>query len=400
MLGKPQYVSVSTLAILSALLLIAVRSAPAQTETVLYNFCAHGEPCLSGDDARSSLASDGQGNFFGTTILGGDNYPEACGLGCGVVFELSPDGQGGWNETVLYNFCSVSSPVFCADGYEPLGPVIEVSGNLYGTTSLGGLNQDGVVFELSPGDGGWRETILYNFGGTSGGPRSGLIMDKAGNLYGTAPGGEGSVFELSPDGNGGWTEQVIYSAPMDTAGLVMDSSGNIYGVDFKQHVFELTPNGKGGWNATNILTFNGANPQSTPVLDSAGNLYGTTDVGGSTGRGTLWELSPGKKGWKEKVLHTFTGTKNGFDPVGGLVLDSAGNIYGTTMGGGKDENGIVFELAAPVGKGARTEKVLWNFNITDGALPNSSLVLDSAGNLYGTASGGSTGGGVVFEVTP
>jgi len=404
MLGKFQYMSLSafTLAVLSVFLLIAVRSAQAQTETVLYNFCAQGEPCRSGEDPESSLTPDGAGNFYGTTILGGANYPQACGLGCGVVFELSPDGQGGWSETVLYNFCSVNSPVFCADGYEPVGPVIEVSGNLYGTTTMGGMNQEGVIFELSPSGGIWTETVLFNFSGTVGGPVSGLIMDKTGNLYGATPGAEGAVYELSSNGSGGWTEQVIYSVAMSRAGLVMDASGNIYSVDKTQHVFELSPNGNGGWNASNILTFagpNGYNPQSVPVLDSIGNLYGTTTGGGPVGGGTVWELSSSKKGWKEKVLHSFTATKKGLVPVGGIVLDSAGNIYGTTQEGGK-ANGIVFELSPPVSKGAYQEKILCTFNIKNGARPESSLVLDSAGNLYGTAAGGSRSGGVVFEVTP
>ncbi len=150
-----------------------------------------------------------------------------------------------------------------------------------------------------------------------------------------------------------------------------------------------------------------------PVLDQAGNLYGTTENGGAYGEkdfgyGTVWKLSPGKKGWTEKVLYSFKGGPNdGLAPVAGIVFDAAGNIYGTTYLGGTANNGTVFELVAPAGAGKYEEKVLWSFNGTDGSEPFSSLTLDSAGNLYGTTliggstdEGGSTGNGVVFEVTP
>jgi len=399
-----------TLAILFALLPITASPAHAQTEAVLYDFCAKASPCTSGAGPESSPASDGSGNFYGTTTEGGSNHPEACPFGCGVVYELSPNGQGAWNETVLYNFCSVNSPIFCADGYQPIGPVIYIAGNLYGTASFGGLNLGGVVFELSPSGAGWTETVLYSFcsqmncaDGSY--PTSGLIVDQAGNFYGTA----GPVYELSPNGNGAWTEQVIYSVQASgSVGLVTDTSGNLYGADYSQHIFELSPNGNGGWGATDIFTFTGAkgiNPTGALVLDSAGNVYGTTEYGGNSGNGTVWELSLSKKGWKEKVLHTFGGG-NGFHPVGGVVLDAAGNLYGTTVGGGRGDGGtglgVVYELVAPVGKGADKEKVLWNFNGPDGAYPASSLFQDNAGNLYGTASGGTqpAGLGVVFEVTP
>ncbi|MGD0213448.1 MAG: choice-of-anchor tandem repeat GloVer-containing protein [Terriglobales bacterium] len=153
----------------------------------------------------------------------------------------------------------------------------------------------------------------------------------------------------------------------------------------------------------NLFTFgSGSNLRGPLVLDSAGNLYGTTDNGGPLASGTVWKLSLGKKGWEEKVLHTFDGPgKDGFVPLAGVVLDAAGNVYRTTVDGGTGY-GIVFELVAPLGKGAYKEKVLWAFNATDGADPSSSLFLDSAGDLYGTASGGQPpyGGGVVFEVTP
>jgi len=384
-----------TLAVLSALLLIATRPAQAQTETVLYNFA--GNP--DGAYPFSHLTSDGAGNFYGTTQYGGTGQAGG-GLGYGTVFELSPNGNGGWNETVLYSFTGKAD-----GGYPAYSPVIfDRVGNLYGTTSQGGGDGYGAVFELSPVGGSWAESVLYSFDYYTDDPATGVIMDVAGNLYGTNAAG---VFELSPSG-GGWTMQMIYNVATFTAGLTMDAAGNIYGTTLLT-VFELSPNGNGGWNPTVIHTFTGAPKdgawaEGTPVLDKAGNLYGTTYYGGAKNLGTVYKLSPGKKGkWTEKILHSFKGgTKDGSGPAAaGIVFDTAGNIYGTTALAGKSGDGTVFELVAPVGKGSYKEKVLWSFNKTDGYQPADSLILDSAGNLYGTTyEGGSNGVGVVFEVTP
>ena len=377
-----------TLVALSALLFIAARPAQAQTETVLWNF-------NGGDGAvpQSGLTSH-EGNFYGTTYFGGI-------FGNGAVFELSPNGSGGWNETVLYSFTGG------ADGqYPDLSYVIfDGLGNLYTTASYGGTHGDGVAFELSPVGTSWTETVLYNFaGGTDGAtPLGGLIVDPVGNLYGTTYGNGGTVFELSPS-VGGWTEQVIYSLD-DVAGLTMDAAGNIFGASVST-VFDLSPNGKGGWTPTVLHTFtgspkDGSNAYGTPVLDKAGNVYGTTFYGGAKNNGTVYKLSLGKKGkWTEKILYSCKGgKKDGANPYAGIVLDAAGNIYGTTLAGGGSNDGTVYELVAPVGKGSYKEKVLWSFNGTDGAYPYDSLILDSAANLYGTTSrGGSSNAGVVFEL--
>ncbi len=231
-------------------------------------------------------------------------------------------------------------------------------------------------------------------------------MDSAGNLYGRtyeAGGGSGTIFELSKSG-GGWTKQVIYNDAPGYAGLTMDTAGNIFGVP-TDVVFELSPNGHGGWNPTVIHTFSGGSTdglvaEGTPVLDHAGNLYGTTLGGGSKNNGTVYELSRGTNGWSEKILHSFQGGSNdGSEPFAGIVFDAAGNIYGTTEVGGNPLAGTVYELVAPVGTGGYKEKVLWKFDTTDGYEPVDSLILDSAGNLYGTTpEGGSNGYGVVFKV--
>jgi uncharacterized repeat protein (TIGR03803 family) len=370
----------------------AVRLAQAQTETVLYNFKGGSD----GFTPQSRLTSDGAGNLYGTNSFGG--------LGFGTVFELSPNGSGGWNETVLYSFTGG------ADGANPYMSYVlfDSAGNLYGTTYEAGSYGYGVVFELSLTGTSWTEAVLYSFAGGAddANPLNGLIMDSAGNLYGRtyeAGGGSGTIFELSKSG-GGWTKQVIYNDAPGYAGLTMDTAGNIFGVT-TDVVFELSPNGHGGWNPTVIHTFSGGSTdglvaEGTPVLDHAGNLYGTTLGGGSKNNGTVYELSRGTNGWSEKILHSFQGGSNdGSEPFAGIVFDAAGNIYGTTEVGGNPLAGTVYELVAPVGTGGYKEKVLWKFDTTDGYEPVDSLILDSAGNLYGTTpEGGSNGYGVVFKV--
>jgi uncharacterized repeat protein (TIGR03803 family) len=292
-------------------------------------------------------------------------------------------------------------------------------GNLYGTTANGGANGAGVVFELSPVGAGWTETVLYSFCSQSGctdgaNPINGLIMDPAGNLYGTTSAGCGYgcgiVFELSPS-DGGWTEQVIYAKGevegLSDGGLAMDAAGNIfcYAVAW---VIVLSPNGNGGWAPTALHLFcnsEGCYLEGNPVIGKDGSLYVTTASSHvqSLSGGVIYKMSPGKKKlWTAKNLHTFRDNgKDGYYPYAGIVFDAAGNIYGTTTAGGKSGDGTVFELVALVGKGGYKEKILWNFNGTDGSQPYDSLILDSAGNLYGTTVvGGDYGSGVVFEVTP
>ncbi len=288
-------------------------------------------------------------------------------------------------------------------------------GNLYGTAYAGGANGYGVVFEVSPSETGWTETVLYSFANTPDGanPVNGVIMDPAGNLYGkTLYGGtgDGVVFELTPSGSG-WTEHVIYTATSEAsnAGLALDASGNIYGTTGAT-VFELSPNGNGGWNSTVIHSFTGGakdgiGAQGTPVLDQAGNLYGTTTGGGPRNYGTLYKLSPGKRGqWTEEIVHFFSpGRHMGVVPFAGVVLDASGNIYGTAAFDGPFSffEGTVYEQVA--GNKNRGFERLWTLHAPWPGYPYpfGALTLDSAGNLYGTTSeGGSTGNGDVFEVNP
>jgi len=401
-----------TLAVFSALLLIAARSALAQTETVLYRFHKDG---LDGKEPQSRLTSDGKGNLYGTTTYGG-------AFGYGTVFELSPNGGYGhrlWKETVLYSF--TGGP----DGWWPFySPVVFDSvGNLYGTTQAGGAFGVGTVFELSPVGTSWTETVVHSFsGGTdSADPENGLIIDSAGNLYGTTFFGGadffgGTVFELSPSG-GGWTWQVIYSVDHADhggimAGLTMDAAGNIFGVG-NMSVFELSPDGNGGWNPSVIYTFkvfrypgNYQFPEFTPALDNAGNLYVpiafATNGGNKDCCGVIYKLSPGVNGtWTANIIYYFKGFNGGGDGSGltaGVVVDGAGNIYGTTLGGGAYREGTVFELV-PRAVGYK-EKILYSFHGEYGSSPYGSLILDSAGNLYGTTALGGNGTGAVFKLTP
>jgi uncharacterized repeat protein (TIGR03803 family) len=302
--------------------------------------------------------------------------------------------------------------------------IFDKAGNLYGTTYLGGAYGDGTVFELRPTESGWNETVLHDFGQGQDGlfPVSGLVMNGSGHLYGTTwSGGEsdsGTVFELSLS-KGKWSEKIIYSSsscgsPYGIyAGLAVDGHRNIFGVSAGcNNAFELQPNGKGGWNSTVLHTFaltkrDGNYPYGTPVLDDKGNLYGTTEMGGSHAIGTVWKLTQGKNKWTEKILYSFKGgTEDGAYAQAGVVLDALGNIYGASKA--QEGFGDVYELA--VDDSTYKESIVWTFNGSDGNDPIGGLLLRD-GTLYGTTFwGGSgfygecgydiTGCGVVFELTP
>jgi uncharacterized repeat protein (TIGR03803 family) len=393
------------------------------------NICAASEKTLhafgaglDGAAPNASLVWDADGNLYGTTSNGGSHNR-------GTVFELSPDGSGGWTEKVLHNFGSG------LDGATPVSSLVwDADGNLYGTTVAGGTHCPsagcGTVFELTPnGNGGWTEKVLHNFGSDNdgGGPDAGLVWDNAGNLYGTTQyggtycpsGGCGTVFEMTPNGSGEWTEKVLhyFGNGMDgqypRAGLVFDAAGNLYGTTTKGGVysvgtvFEMTPNGDGGWTEKVLHNFgsgmDGQRPLAGLIFDAAGNLYGATSEGGSHDfSGTVFEMTPdGSGGWREKILHNFGSGKDGAGPESDLIFDGNGNLYGITVGGGSVSLGTAFEMT-PNGSGGWTEFVLHNFGVgTDGYYPWKALVFDNAGNLCGTAPEGSTyGQGMVFEITP
>jgi uncharacterized repeat protein (TIGR03803 family) len=338
---------------------------------LLYAFNSTGP---SGHYPIGKLALDAQGNLYGTTAEGGNTVQGCPPAGCGVVFELSPpsNGVGLWTETVLYTFCSEEN---CIDGATPqAGMIFDSVGNLYGTTFVGGAQGVGTVFELSPNPGSWAQTVLHNFGDSpSDGayPVCGLILDKAGNLYGTTSLGAGTVFELSPTSNG-WTENILYTfgtngnkdGQTPYAGVTMDPAGNLYGTTQNGGtyscdqegcgtVFELSPSGS-TWTETVIHDFrrehDGRYPDASVVLDTAGNVYGTTSRGGNTGPGcpalgcgTIFRLSPGTNGWAEALFTFPAGGDLGSVPSAPLLIEGKG-IYSTTTYGGTSGQGVVFKI--------------------------------------------------------
>jgi uncharacterized repeat protein (TIGR03803 family) len=381
-----------------------------------------------GKSPQAGLIFDPAGNLYGTTSTGGTTKTN-CSLGCGTVFKLTPNSNGSWNETVLHEF------TWGEDGADPVGGLIfDAAGNLYGTTFLGGNPSGcdcGIVFELMPNqDGSWKEKILYQFMGAAdgGNPSAGLVFDPAGNLYGVTfenAANAGAVFELTPNSDGSWTEKILYSfcsvkncddGGNPVAGLILDSAGALYGttqhggVGLSGVAFKLAPNSDGSWTETVLHAFKGGDDGLQPVagliFDPAGNLYGTTRYGGRPGGGVVFKLTPQSDGsWTEQRLHGFTGSNDGGNPYAAVVLDPAGNVYGTTQLGGLDPRcgfgcGVVFKLTPKSGGGWKFAK-LHTFLNHPGAEPVAGLTFDAAGNLYGTTSGdGVTTFGSVFEITP
>jgi uncharacterized repeat protein (TIGR03803 family) len=392
---------------LLAVMLVLVGSLAAQTEQVLYSFTG----AADGDNPLSSLTMDAAGNLYGTTFVGGT-------INAGVVYELSPDGNGGWTQTVIYTFTGG------ADGANPYyaDVIFDKAGNLYGTTVGGGPNNLGVVFELSPnGNGGWNEAVLHSFAGGIDGqnPYSGLVLDPFGNLYGTTYGGGaygvGTVFQLRRGSGAKWIESVIHTFDVKTGsspagGLVFDNKGDLFGTTQGGGaynvgvVYVLQYLGKNKWTPRVIHNFTGGDDGGYPyaerlIFDKAGNLYGTTEGGGVNSVGVVFKLFQSSKGWKEQVLYPFNGAVES-NPFAGVVMDGAGNLYGTCANGNSTTTvGSVYKLT-PSGGGKYTESDLYLFTGKDGEFPESALVRDKAGNLYGTTTvGGANRMGVVFEVS-
>ncbi len=267
-------------------------------ETVLHRFTGS----TDGAEPLGDLVFDRAGNIYGTAALGG--LPQGCGgLGCGTVFQLSHS-NANWTLSTLHEFGSGS------DGTYPNGGVIfDPSGNLYGTTYSGGANNDGAVFQLTPSGSGWTENVLYNFQDLldGQGPDAGLIFDASGNLYGTTvlggAGAGGTVFELTPS-NGNWQFQVLYSltgiqGPISN--LSEDAAGNLYGTTFQDGAyllgsgFKLTPS-NGSWKYSSLHDFTGGNdgqfPLSNLIFDASGHLYGTSASGGENNLGVVVQITP------------------------------------------------------------------------------------------------------------
>ena len=415
----------TALALLAAfgLAVAAVPSAKGQSLSVLYSFT--GPP--DGFFIQSTLIMDNVGNLYGTT--GGGGASSNCPSGCGTVFKLDTAG----NETVLYSFTGPSG-----DGAFPVGGLImDTAGNLYGTTATGGGSSVcsggcGTLFKL---DTAGNETVLHSFTGGDGNEPDfvTLIMDKKGNLYGTTFfggagtcsvsgfSGCGTVFKLDTSGN----ETVLHSFTNSggdgvgpDSGLIMDKAGKLYGTTFSGGtssncsggcgtVFKLDTSG----HEVVLHSFaggDGAVASAALIIDKSRSLYGTTIYGGSStncvngalsGCGVVFKLDTAGN---ETVLHSFIGPPtDGYGPYARLIMDTAGNLYGTTASGGGSSVcsggcGTVFKLDT-----AGNETVLHSFTGSDGAGPLAGLIMDTAGNLYGTTQGGGTFGfGTVFKLIP
>lgn len=270
-------------------------------------------------------------------------------------------------------------------------------------------------------------TTLYQFqGGTTDGsaPAANIAMDKAGNIYGTTLGsgayGGGTVYEVSPPAAGqtAWTEAVLWSfSAVDRmpGGLVRDKRGNLYGVTYHGGpgcgtVWELRTTAS-GWKYKTLWKFRGANaldgcrPLAALNFDASGALYGTTSIGGASNDGTVFKLTPaatGSEAWTESVIWAFSGT-DGTYPNAQVNFDAAGNLYGTSIQGGANDDGTAWQLVPPVAGGTNwTRNLIWTFGGTTGAYPTQGpMVFDAAGNLYGTTLDGGTGGvGAAFELSP
>jgi len=407
--GKATLVALAVLVVV----LTVVPTAQAQTFTLLHAFTGGQD----GSEPMAGVTRDSAGNLYGTTYYGGANRE-------GVVFKLSHRGSG-WILFPLYSFQQGDG------GYAPVaGVTIGSDGNLYGTTIRGGQYDVGTVYKLSPAatlcksfSCPWTETPLYQFtdGADGGYPQGALIFDSAGNLYGTASGGgtgnNGVIFKLTRSGSG-WTQSVLYSftgspdgsAPL--SGVTFDANGNLYGTTDEGGpsddgtVYELSPSGS-GWTEKVLYAFqysnDGAIPYAGVVLDPEGNLYGATLYGGTGDGGTIFELMPSNGSWTFSVLYSPELSGLG-GPAGTLARSSNGTLYGTLFsGGGQGCSGYgcgsVFQLAPSNGGWAYTS--LYNLNDSgDGGNPQGGLILDSAGNLYGTGTGLLGCCGIVFEVTP
>jgi uncharacterized repeat protein (TIGR03803 family) len=378
-----------------AALALLVPGAQAKPVQVLYDF----SDLSDGAYPEAGVIMDRAGNLYGTTLEGGAGV--CAGGGCGTVFRLAPDGS----KTVLYSFTGGN------DGSGPRGIVMDRAGNLYGVTTAGGGTGCydnagcGTVFEVAANG---TETVVHAFKGGSDGenPSGGLIMDWKGNLYGAT--GD-TVFRVAPDGK----EKPLHSFSgsdgfeIGAVTLVRDKAGNFYGTtqDGGAYrygtVFRLSPGG----TETVLYSFtggsDGGDPYAGVILDVAGNLYGTTPYDGDTscdygdGCGTVFKLAPDGT---ETTLYTFTDTGVNANPMAGLTMDGAGNLYGTTYG---FTDGGVFKLA-PDG----TEKLLYTFTGgDDGSQPLGGLMMDGKGRLYGTTTSGGGGScnngfgcGAVFEL--
>jgi uncharacterized repeat protein (TIGR03803 family) len=386
------------LCFLSLLIISATQPAHAQTYSVLYNFTDKGS---AGGDPYGGPILDQQGNLYGTTYLGGS-------YGSGSIYELSPSGSS-WTYQTLYSLKGVTDGAGPGYGSVAFGP----DHMLYATTEGGGYFGTAVAICDCP----QKEYVVHRFGnGTDGGePMNGVVFAPSGNFYGTTlvggNNGNGAVFEIKSSGNT-WIETSIYKfaggadAINPVATVSIDAHGNLYGTApaggaySNGAVYELSHSAT-GWNETVLYSFqglsDGANPVGGVIVDPSGNLYGTTFDGGDNGGGVVYELSPNGAGWNFTVIYSLTGGYSG--PYNKLTRDLNGNLYGTTTTSGASSLGTVFKLSPANGSWTFTD--LYDFpGGNDGGFPYGALAVDANGNIFGTATiWGSDNQCVLFEIT-
>ena len=364
-----------------------------------------------GDASQAVLIADAAGDLFGTTNSGGANN-------AGEVFELANTGTGYASTPALLT--SFSN----ATGYNPhAGLVTDAAGDMFGTTATGGANGEGTVFEIANTATGYASTpaTVVAFNGTNGGgPNAGLVANAAGDLFGTTVGGGttsyGTVFEIVY-ANGTYASTPITLVSFNSAngaypyaGLMADAAGDLFGTtagggtDNDGTVFEIAcNNGTYANTATTLVTFNsadGQDPYAGLIADTAGDLFGTTQGGGANGDGTVFEIvkTNGTYASTPATLVTFDGSDGAY-PKNGLIFDAAGDLFGTTQAGGASNLGTVFEIANVGGSYATTLLTVFSFNGIDGSAPNG-LIANAAGDLFGTAAGdGPDGDGTLFELS-
>lgn len=389
-------------------------AAHAQAKT-LFDFSSSAEGLVP----YGGLIFDQAGNIYGTTHEGGLNN-------LGVVFQLVPQSGGIYSEQVLHDFSGAPDGYGPGGSNLTLGP----SGTLYGTTPFGGSKNEGVAYLLSDASGSWQEQIIHTFGKVAGdgaNPFGTLVKDAAGNLYGvTTYGGafgSGTVYELKLSKAGGWGEKILHSfnnngqdGTFPVGGLIFDAAGNLYGTTetgglYKGGtVFELVPQANGTWKEEILYNFHARGtgdrgdaslPEASMVMDASGNLYGTTASGGANDSGAVYRLSPQSGGgWKETVLYSVNTSVDGvFGPATGLTFDTAGNLYGTFEEGGTNFAGEAYVLRKQA-NGTWVKSTLYNFFDASGdpAFPGSSLTFGPDGNFYGTTTGGASG--TAYSIAP
>jgi uncharacterized repeat protein (TIGR03803 family) len=384
---------------------------PPARHPALTTLASFGGP--DGSRPEADLIFDAAGDLFGTTGFGGPS-------GFGTVFEIANNGGGYASApTTIGSFTGT-------DGKHPFADLItDAAGDLFGTTYGGGANRSGTVFEIANTGGGYASapTTLVTFSGADGkNPECGLITDAAGDLFGTTlgggPNGDGTVFEIAK------TQDGYASAPTTlvsfdftngenpAAGLIADSAGDLFGTTVGGGangnfgtVFEIVKTTDGYASApTTLVSFTGHDgygPVGGLMVDTAGDLFGTTYGGGANGYGTVFEIAKTADGYASTptTLVSFT-SSDGAGPQGSLIIDAAGDLFGTTYRGGTDGYGTVFEIAKTYTGYASAPTTLVNFTVANGAYPDGALATDAAGNLYGTTVyGGKHNEGTVFEIT-